>query len=447
MAVQKSKYICQNCGYEYIKWIGKCPSCGQWNSMVEEFDVIEKKHSKINQSNPKAFSLNEIVPSESTRIKTGINEFDRVLGGGLMNGSISLLGGDPGIGKSTLVLQALGNIQYKTLYITGEESVEQLKIRADRLKIKNEYLFVISETNLETILSSVENQLPSIVIIDSIQTIYSSELQSAPGTVGQIRECTSALMQVAKKKNISIIIIGHITKDGSIAGPKVLEHIVDTVLQFEGERNYTFRILRALKNRFGSTNEIGIFEMRDSGLNEVTNPSEIFLSEREFGSSGSVVTSLIEGTRPLLVEVQALVTHSYYGMPQRVSTGFDNRKLSILLAVIEKRLNFKLGNSNVFLNIAGGVSVDEPAADLAVCAAVISSIKDIPLDSKTVIIGEVGLGGEIRSVSQLEKRISEAEKLGFERVIIPNISVNNLKFNIKIISFNNIKNAIDKILL
>ncbi|MCX8010613.1 MAG: DNA repair protein RadA, partial [Ignavibacteria bacterium] len=325
---------------------------------------------------------------------------------------------------------------------------EQLKLRADRLKLKSENFFILTETNLNDIIYTIEKNEPAIVVIDSIQTMYRPELESAPGTVGQIRECTTLLMQLAKRKNISIIIIGHVTKDGSIAGPKLLEHIVDTVLQFEGEKNYSFRILRAVKNRFGSTNEIGIFEMRDSGLVEVKNPSEVFLSEREYGSSGSVVTSVIEGTRPILVEVQALVTPSHYGMPQRVATGFDYRRLSILLAVIEKRLNLKLSTHNVFLNIAGGVNIDEPAADLAICGAIISSMKDIPADSKTCVVGEVGLGGEIRSVHQLEKRIQEAEKLGFEKILIPktNSKIEAKKFKIKVSEIKHLKEAIDSLI-
>jgi len=377
-----------------------------------------------------------------------------VLGGGLIIGSVVLIAGDPGIGKSTLVMQAVSNIQLdesasksKVVYVTGEESAEQLKYRSERLKLKSENVFILSETNLNDILFTLEKNDPAVAVIDSIQTIHRPELGTAPGTVGQIRECTAYLMQLAKKRMITVIIIGHVTKDGAIAGPKLLEHMVDTVLQFGGEKNYSFRILRAMKNRFGSTNEIGIFEMHDSGLAEVANPSEVFLSQREYGASGSVVTSVIEGTRPILVEVQALATPSNYGMPQRVTTGFDYRRLSILLAVLEKRLGYKLSSQNVFLNIAGGVDIDEPAADLAVCSAVISSIKDIPADSKTCVVGEVGLGGEIRSIHQLEKRISEAEKLGFEKILIPktNSKIEKKNHNISILEVKTLREAIQQL--
>ncbi len=446
MSSVKKKYVCQSCGYEAIQWLGKCPSCGNWNTFSEE---LEKKiKSKSLSSKTVLYNINEKIEVSATRLKTGISEFDRVLGGGLISGSVVLIAGDPGIGKSTLVLQAVSKLNNKVIYVTGEESLEQISLRASRLKIKNEKLFVLPETNLNLILEIFEKELPSVVVIDSIQTIYNDVLEGSPGTIGQIRECTSALMDYAKKKNVSVIIIGHITKDGLIAGPKALEHIVDTVIQFSGEKNYSFRILRAIKNRFGSTNEIGIFEMHEDGLIEVENPSQVFLSEREYGASGSVVTSIIEGTRPILVEVQALVTPSGYGMAQRVATGFDLRRLSILLAVIEKRLNLKLTQHNVFLNIAGGVDIDEPAADLAVCSAIISSINDIPADSLTCVVGEVGLGGEIRSISHLEKRIQEAQKLGFKRILAPVQKV-NLKFDeltIQVIQIKTLKEAIKKIL-
>lgn len=447
----RKKFVCQNCGYESIQWLGKCPSCGQWNSFAEEFEKKEKNKSYKQRSEitPVNISIiNEKVINKAFKLKTNIKEFDRVLGGGLISGSIVLIAGDPGIGKSTLVLQAVANLKEKVIYVTGEESLEQISLRSSRLKIKNENLFILPETNLNQILEILEKEKPSVIVIDSIQTIYRDELESSPGTIGQIRECTSALMDFAKKNNIAIIIIGHITKDGLIAGPKALEHIVDTVIQFSGEKNYSFRILRAIKNRFGSTNEIGIFEMHEDGLKEVENPSQVFLAEREYGASGSVVTSIIEGTRPILVEVQALVTPSGYGMAQRVTTGFDSRRLSILLAVIEKRLNFKLSQQNVFLNIAGGVEIDEPAADLAVCCAIISSIKDIPADSLSCVVGEVGLGGEIRSINNLEKRIQEAQKLGFNKIITPNQKVNlNLKeLKINVVQIKTLKEAIKEIL-
>ncbi len=447
----KKKYVCQNCGYESIQWLGKCPSCGQWNSFAEEFE--NKKKNKIPRTKPESTLVNISSIKEGTinkpfKLKTNIKEFDRVLGGGLISGSVVLIAGDPGIGKSTLVLQAVSNLKEKVIYVTGEESLEQISFRATRLKIKNENLFILTETNLNQIIEILEQEKPSAVVIDSIQTIYRDELESSPGTIGQIRECTSALMEFAKRNNLPIIIIGHINKDGLIAGPKALEHIVDTVIQFSGEKNYSFRILRAIKNRFGSTNEIGIFEMHEDGLREVDNPSQVFLAEREYGASGSVVTSIIEGTRPILVEVQALVTPSGYGMAQRVTTGFDSRRLSILLAVIEKRLNFKLSQQNVFLNIAGGVEIDEPAADLAVCCAIISSIRDIPADSLTCIVGEVGLGGEIRRISNLEKRIQEAQKLGFNKIITPNqkVNLNMSELKIKVIQVKTLKEAIKEIL-
>lgn len=450
MSSIKKKYVCQSCGYESIQWLGKCPSCGNWNTFAEEFEkkVKTKSQSTRNSETKNLYSLNDKVEQKTIRLKTGISEFDRVLGGGLIQGSVILIAGDPGIGKSTLVLQAISNLKDRVIYVTGEESFEQISLRASRLNIKNENLFILPETNLNIILDIFERENPKVVVIDSIQTIYRDELDGSPGTIGQIRECTSALMNYAKKNNVAVIIIGHITKDGLIAGPKALEHIVDTVIQFSGEKNYSFRILRAIKNRFGSTNEIGIFEMHENGLREVENPSQVFLSEREYGASGSVVTSIIEGTRPILVEVQALVTPSGYGMAQRVTTGFDARRLSILLAVIEKRLNFKLSQLNVFLNIAGGVEIDEPAADLAVCSAIISSIKDIPADSLTCVVGEVGLGGEIRSVNHLERRIQEAQKLGFKKIIVPYQKI-NLKlneFSIQVIQVKTLKDAIKEIL-
>ncbi len=446
----KKKYVCQSCGYESIQWLGKCPSCGLWNSFVEEFEKKSRTQnlkSKYVESK-KLYSINDEIELKAFRIKTGISEFDRVLGGGLIQGSVILIAGDPGIGKSTLALQSVANLNCKVIYVTGEESIEQLKFRASRLKIKNDNLFILPETNLNLILEILEKERPCVVVIDSIQTIFREELDSSPGTITQIRECTTSLMEFSKKNNIAIIIIGHITKDGLIAGPKALEHIVDTVIQFSGEKNYSFRILRAIKNRFGSTNEIGIFEMDQNGLREVENPSEVFLSEREYGASGSVVTSIMEGTRPILVEVQALVTPTGYGMAQRVATGFDNRRLSILLAVIEKRLNYKLSQHNVFLNIAGGVEIDEPAADLAICSAIISSIRDVPADSYTCVIGEVGLGGEVRSVNGLDKRIQEAQKIGFKKIITPvqKINIKSELSHITIVQIKTLKEAIKEVL-
>ena len=446
MSKTKIKYVCSNCGYESLRWIGKCPECESWNSFTEEIVETNKRKPASFKGAIPVMKITDISINEEERIKTGINEFDRVLGGGLMPGSVTLLGGDPGIGKSTLVMQASSIIKEKVFYVTGEESEKQIKLRAQRLKLKSEDFYVLAETNMSPIISAMNKLTPSVVIIDSIQTVYRDELENSPGTITQVRECTSLLMEEAKKKHICIIIVGHVTKEGFIAGPKILEHIVDTVLQFEGESNHTFRILRAQKNRFGNTNEIGIFEMHEEGLMEVKNPSELFLSERERESPGSVVTASIEGTRPLLLEVQALVTPSNYGYPQRVTTGFDQRRLSILLAVLEKRGNYRLSANNVFLNMAGGVKISEPAVDLAVCCAIASSLLDKVADNQTVVIGEVGLGGEIRSVGHIEKRIQEAEKLGFKRIIIPQNSAKNLKIagSVKIDVVENLSEAINK---
>jgi DNA repair protein RadA/Sms len=446
MSKTKIKYICSNCAYESLKWLGKCPECDSWNSFTEEIIETNKRKPASFKGEVRFKKITEITATEDDRIKTGINEFDRVLGGGLMPGSVILLGGDPGIGKSTLVMQSASKIKEKVLYVTGEESEKQIKIRSQRLKLKSENFYVLAETNMGPILSAIKSLSPSVVIIDSIQTVYRNELENSPGTVTQIRECTSLLMEEAKKKHFCVIVVGHVTKEGMIAGPKILEHIVDTVIQFEGESNHTFRILRAQKNRFGSTNEIGIFEMHEEGLTEVKNPSELFLSERDRETPGSVVTASIEGTRPLLLEVQALVTPTNFGYPQRVTTGFDQRRLSILLAVLEKRGNYRLSANNVFLNVAGGVRISEPAVDLAVCCSIVSSLLDKVVDNQIVLIGEVGLGGEIRSVGHIEKRIQEAEKLGFERIIIPKNNQKNAKndTSIKVIAVETLMEGIDK---
>jgi DNA repair protein RadA/Sms len=419
MSKTKIKYICSNCGYESLRWIGKCPECESWNSFTEEIVETSSRKANISKSKFSYSKIFDISANEEDRVKTGILEFDRVLGGGIMPGSVILLGGDPGIGKSTIAMQAAASIKQKVLYVTGEESEKQIKIRSSRLKVKSDSFFVQAETELSNILGAIKEVEPSVVIIDSIQTTYRNELENSPGTITQIRECAALLMEEAKKNHYSVIIIGHVTKEGMIAGPKILEHMVDTVLQFEGETNHSFRILRAQKNRFGSTNEIGVFEMREDGLKEVTNPSELFLSEREKQTPGSVVTSSIEGSRPILLEVQALVTPSNFGYPQRVSNGFDHKRLSILLAVLEKRANVRASVNNVFVNVAGGIRVIEPAADLAVCVSIASSLVDKVVDNQTIIIGEVGLGGEIRSVGYTEKRIQEAQKLGFKSAIVP----------------------------
>lgn len=448
MAKSRIKYICTQCGFESLKWIGKCPECDTWNSFTEEIIETGKKTAHKTAATGSIYRINEVIAAEEERVKTGIKEFDRVLGGGVVPGSVILLAGDPGIGKSTLAMQVAANLSSTVLYVTGEESVKQVKLRALRLKVKSDNFLIQSETNLNSILAGINETSPSVVIIDSIQTVHLEEFDNSPGTVTQIRECTSALMDVAKKKHFAVIIIGHVTKEGNIAGPKVLEHIVDTVLHFEGESDYAFRILRALKNRFGSTNEIGIFEMNESGLVEVHNPSELFLSGRNGNISGSAITSSIEGTRSILIEVQALVTPSSYGNPQRVTTGFDSRRLSILLAVLEKRAGLRLSQANVFLNMAGGVKITEPSIDLAVCCSIAGGFVDKIIDNKTVIVGEVGLGGEVRSVRFIEKRIKEAEKLGFSSIIIPEENFHKLKpqSEIKIIPASTLAEAIKHVL-
>ncbi|MCF8262817.1 MAG: DNA repair protein RadA, partial [Melioribacteraceae bacterium] len=426
MAKSRVKYICTECGFDTIKWVGKCPQCENWNTFAEEIIEEVKNKRAVEKSTSEIIPLSRQPDEDETRLETMISEFDRVLGGGIVAGSVILLGGDPGIGKSTLIMQAAAKLTTKCLYVTGEESIRQINLRAKRLKLESESLHLLAETNVDAILRHVKKFNPETVIIDSIQTMFHPGLDNAPGTVTQIRESTSHIMQFAKQNGIAFVLIGHVTKEGFIAGPKVLEHMVDTVLQFEGEKSHSYRILRAQKNRFGSTNEIGIFEMRDSGLAEVKNPSEIFLSEREGEISGSVITATIEGTRPVLLEVQALVTSSNYGNPQRVSTGFDTKRLSILLAVLEKRAGLHLSAQNVFLNIAGGIRILEPAVDLAICASIASSLLNKIASTKTIVIGEVGLGGEVRSVGNIEKRIQEAEKLGFENIYLPQNNMKNL---------------------
>jgi DNA repair protein RadA/Sms len=444
----KIKYVCSNCGYESIKWLGRCPECEEWNTFTEEIVETNPRGAASFKGKVTVSKIQDITANEEERLKTGIVEFDRVLGGGFIPGSVILLGGDPGIGKSTLAMQALSKIKNKVLYVTGEESNKQLKLRASRLKIKCDDFYILAETELSPVIKAMNEIQPAVVVIDSIQTVYRSELENSPGTITQIRECTSLLMEEAKKKHFCIIVIGHVTKEGYIAGPKILEHMVDTVIQFEGETNHSFRILRAQKNRFGSTNEIGIFEMFEEGLIEVTNPSKLFLSSKGKEISGSVVTSSIEGSRSILLEVQALVTPTNFGYPQRVTSGFDQRRLSILLAVLEKRASLRLSSSNVFINIAGGLKIDEPAIDLAVCASIASSMSDKVIDSSTLVIGEVGLGGEIRNVGFIEKRIQEAEKLGFKKIIIPKNNVAGIKSknSIELIPAENLKDSISYLL-
>ena len=447
MSKQSSKYVCQLCGYVSPRWTGKCPNCSEWNTFVEEaptpLKLVRKSGGIASKLN--AVPLNEIDSVSDVRFVTGLAEFDRVLGGGIVTGSVILLGGDPGIGKSTLMMQVALHLKEKVvLYITGEESPKQVKLRAERLGTATNNFQLLAETNLETITDVIERAMPDLVIIDSIQTLFNPNLESAPGSVGQVRESTGMLTRIAKAKNIPIILIGHVTKEGAIAGPRVIEHMVDAVLQFEGEKHYAYRILRGIKNRFGSTNEIGIFEMHDTGLREVLNPSEIFLSERSYGSSGAAIVASLEGTRPILIEVQALVTTSNYGMPQRTSTGFDLRRLQMLLAVLDKRVGINTGTHDVFVNIAGGIRIDEPAADLGIATAIVSSLRDIPVDSQTVAIGEIGLGGEIRTIAHCDKRVQEAAKLGFKTIVVPKTNAKKMKSTkeITIIGVESIQEAI-----
>lgn len=438
MASSKTKtaYLCSNCGYDSAKWLGRCPACGEWNTFVEEkISTAKSKSSKgrlVKSSSP--VKLSEIEITDEARMHMPSEELNRVLGGGLVAGSLTLIGGEPGIGKSTLLLQNILSIRNrKILYVSGEESAAQLKLRADRLGKVSDNTFILCETNLDGIFTQIENIHPQLIVIDSIQTICSSDIESAPGSVSQVRECAASLLRYAKESNVPVILVGHINKDGAIAGPKVLEHIVDTVLQFEGDRQYLYRILRSIKNRFGSTSEIGIYEMVHRGLREVKNPSEMLLSEnRDDEMSGIAIGVTIEGARPFMVEVQALVSSAAYGTPQRAVTGFDQRRLNMLLAVLEKRARFKLGQKDVFLNMAGGLKVTDPAIDLAVVAAVMSSNFDLTISRKTAFVGEVGLSGEIRTVTRIEQRVSEAEKLGFETIYIPRNNLKGVKDKFKI---------------
>ncbi len=447
MSKQISKYVCQSCGYVSARWTGKCPNCNEWNSFAEEapspLKLVRKSGGIASKLNP--ISLTDVDSIADIRFVSGMDEFDRVLGGGIVTGSVILLGGDPGIGKSTLMMQVALHLKDKvTLYVTGEESPQQVKLRVERLGKATDNILLLPETNLEMITDVIDRAMPDLVIVDSIQTLFNPNLESAPGSVGQVRESTGLLTRIAKKKNIPIILIGHVTKDGAIAGPRVIEHMVDAVLQFEGEKHYAYRILRGIKNRFGSTNEIGIFEMHDTGLREVLNPSEIFLSERTYGASGATIVATLEGTRPLLIEVQALVSTSNYGMPQRTSTGFDLRRLQMLLAVLDKRVGVNTGIHDVFVNVAGGIRIDEPAADLGVAVSIVSSLRDIPVDSQTVAIGEIGLGGEIRTIAHCDKRVQESAKLGFKNIVIPQSNAKKLKStkDITIIGVDTIQEAI-----
>ena len=424
MAKVKVVYACQNCGFQSPKWLGKCPDCNQWNTLVEE-KVERAFHPRGElalETKEDPAPISEISTAEEDRILSGIGEFDRVLGGGLVLGSVTLIGGDPGIGKSTLLLQAFGALSQKgltCLYVSGEESQRQIKMRAERLGITSAKLLILSETSLERIIEQIKKTKPSVLVIDSVQTIFTSTLPSAPGSIGQVRESSGSIIVLAKKSGLSTFLIGHVTKDGSIAGPRTLEHMVDTVLYFEGERGHNFRILRAVKNRFGSTNEIGVFEMKEMGLQEVSNPSELFLSERPLQVAGSAVTCSMEGTRPILVELQALVSPSFLAVPRRTTIGVDHNRVALLTAVLEKKMGINLFNQDIFVNVAGGVHVDEPAVDLGIVAAVASSYREKAVDPKTVLLGEVGLAGEVRGIAQVEARVKEAAKLGFARCILP----------------------------
>ena len=440
-------FVCNGCGYESSKWLGKCPACGEWNSFFEEKAFTGGNGSSKEKSKPKAeiVKLNEVVKKETFRIKTNLGELDRVLGGGFVTGSLTLLGGEPGIGKSTLILQICNSVKVdgKILYVSGEESAEQIKSRADRLGIKNDNLLFLAETDIDNVEAALENSEAKFVIIDSVQTMYSDEITSVAGSVSQVREITARIMKMCKQKAITTIIIGHVTKDGNIAGPRVLEHMVDTVLYLEGERYFSYRILRGVKNRFGSTNEIGMFEMQSEGLVEITNPSELLISERDGNPCGSVIVVSQEGTRPLVLEVQALSTPTVFGMPRRNANGIDYNRLTLLMAVLEKRAGMNLGSQDVYINLVGGIKVNEPALDLGVVLAAASSFKNIRIKEDIVVIGEVGLTGEIRSVNMIEKRIKEAEKLGYKTCIIPESNKKLLKetFKLDIIGAKNITDA------
>ena len=443
----KTIFVCNECGYESVKWMGKCPACNSWNSFFEQKveKVTENGVKKIKERNePKA--LNSYKGQDVSRTSTGFGELDRVLGGGIVKGSLILLGGEPGIGKSTLILELCDKIkgEGKVLYVSGEESAEQIKLRADRLGINNDDILFLGETDIDIVKENIEELQPKLVIIDSIQTMYSDELSAAAGSVSQVREITSQIMRICKSKQITTIIIGHVTKDGTIAGPRVLEHMVDTVLYLEGERYFSYRILRGVKNRFGSTNEIGMFEMKGEGLVEIQNPSEILISERDDNPSGSCIVASMEGTRPMLIELQALTTLSVFGIPKRTANGLDYNRLAVLIAVLEKRANLQIGGQDIYVNVVSGIKLNEPSIDLGVVCVCASSFKNIPIPKDTVIMGEVGLTGEVRRINMIEKRLKEAEKLGFKRCIIPENNKKHLeeKFKMEIIGVKNIGEAL-----
>lgn len=444
-------YFCKSCGMESPKWMGQCPGCKEWNTFIDE-PVEKKKATKIKSSSTAAepVRLSDISMEEDERVSTGINEMDRVLGGGLIKGSLILVGGDPGIGKSTLLLQVckeLSNRGKSLLYVSGEESVKQIKMRAIRIGEFGEGMSLLCETDLDTIEEVIEEKKPEIVVIDSVQTMYKEDVGAAPGSVSQVREATNTLLRLAKGLSITVFVVGHVTKEGVVAGPRVLEHMVDTVLYFEGDRHASYRILRGVKNRFGSTNEIGVFEMRENGLEEVLNPSEYMLSGRANQASGSVITCAIEGTRPILLEIQALVCRTNFGLPRRTSAGTDYNRVNLLIAVLEKRLGISIGDCDAYVNIAGGIKVNEPALDLAIIVALISSYKDVVVNEKTIVFGEVGLAGEVRAVANIETRISEAAKLGFEVCLAPKANLEGVKLpeNMKVIGVRNVKDVLREI--
>jgi len=430
MAKTKTRYVCQECGHSAPRWSGQCSGCGEWNTMVEEAQKskvkarVARRPPRRDGTTNRPVRLQDVVMEGETRLETGVREFDRVMGGGIMQGSLSLLAGDPGIGKSTLMTELGKHLPHcRVLYVTGEESTKQVKHRAQRLGVDGEDFLVFAETNVEEIVAAAQHVQPEVMVVDSIQTIYRPDIESAPGSVTQVRESAASLLTMTKDLDFPTFLVGHVTKKGTIAGPRVLEHMVDTVLYFEGDQHHAYRILRAVKNRFGAANEIGVFQMLETGLQQVINPSEIFLSERSYGASGSTVVCSLEGSRPVLVEVQALVTPTSYGTPQRTATGFDYQRLQMLLAVLEKREGLALSSHDVFVNVAGGMKLEEPAVDLGVIVAAASSFRDIPADTSTVLIGEVGLNGEVRTIGQLAPRLREAAKLGFERAIVPRKSL------------------------
>ena len=444
---KKNIFFCQNCGHEENKWLGQCPMCKQWNTFVEEAVTVTKSTTVKQVKETEVVPLKHVVTDNEERISTTIVELDRVLGGGIVPGSLILVGGDPGIGKSTLLLQVCQKLceqKKQILYISGEESLKQIKLRANRMGEFTEELLLFCETNLEIIKNIIEKRRPDMVVVDSIQTMYSEDVGSAPGSVSQVRESTNVFMQLAKGLGITIFIVGHVTKEGTVAGPRVLEHMVDTVLYFEGNRHASYRILRGVKNRFGSTNEIGVFEMRQNGLAEVENPSEFMLSGRPENATGSVVACSMEGTRPILLEIQALVCNSNFGMPRRTAAGTDYNRVNLLMAVLEKRAGIHMSNSDAYVNIAGGMKINEPAIDLGIVMALVSSYRNLPIDEKTIVFGEVGLSGEVRAVNMPEQRVAEAKKLGFETCIMPEVSVGVVKGikGIKIIGVNTINDAI-----